>query len=176
MGQPHENILSLPPQSLVALGLNAGALQGAVDTSVLRLATPGAATIVGTAISVADNADNGSVFTIRERGIYLCEFATTQSGVGQDNGYGVSKDVEAAGLTAVPDMGIVGMEGAVRYSTATGEEMNVYLCVPVVVTAAEAAAGAEIRFHGAAVAGGPGIATSTALVKTEIRRIADYPA
>lgn len=70
--------------------------KGAVDTGVVRFTTT--QELVGTSITVADNASNGTRFTVVDPGDYMVEFATSASG-GAVN-FGVTVNAAGGDLTA----------------------------------------------------------------------------
>lgn len=181
MSQPHlSRLRPLPPASVRVDGLDV-ALVGAVDTAILR----GGSSVVteGTAISLVTNADNGSVFTIRERGVYMALLWANHDEPPARTAVGVSLNTDAAGLTADPTTAVVGMLDAYDQSLAVGSSARASLhsCLSFRVRPQEIAAGiatggegALLRFHGTdGVGGAPGITSGIQFTRMRVLRVAD---
>lgn len=181
MSQPHlSRLRPLPPASVRVDGLDV-ALVGAVDTAILR----GSASVAteGTAISLETNADNGSVFTIRERGVYMALLWGNHAEPPARTAVGVSLNTDAAGLTADPTTAVVGMLDAYDQSLGVGASAqgSLHFCLSFGVRpqdiAAGVAAGGEgalLRFHGTdGVGGAPGLGAGVQYTRMRVLRVAD---
>jgi hypothetical protein len=138
---------------------------GGTSTTVLLFAS--AATITGpqgnvaipTWITATNDAALGTIVTIFKPGFYVVDFevqVTATAMAGFDVTLGVSQDVAAGGLTAVPAFATAGMLAVARQvSIATETQIPIKLSVPVSVSPEQSIAGTLIRFHGALTGGGP---------------------
>lgn len=152
-------------------GLNAARV-GAVDTSVLRFSTTAFA--VSPYIQPGNSADNGTTWTIRERGIYQCTLKLRAVPSG-DVAFGISFDTDAAGLTADPFNTVVGMLSSGFMTTGAALERPLFLQATFAVTQAQA--GGVLRCHATNGAGGaPAVlATAGTAARVRVRRISDLP-
>jgi hypothetical protein len=154
-------------------GLVASPFTGAVAIATLLFA--GASEFIGPQGAVAipswlttiNDADQGTLVRIFQPGVYMAELYLEQNDVGTtDTTYGISADVDVAGLTAVPSFATPGMLAVARNQTVAGEtNVPLELCAPIDVSPDQSIAGVAVRFHAtlsaglapeALVAGSPG--------------------
>ena len=145
---------------------------GAVATTVLLFA--GASTFVGPQGAVAiptwltstNDANQGTTVTIFKPGVYMVELYLEQVAdamAGFDLVWGISQDVAAGGLTAVPAYATAGMLTVERNVSIANELVIPHkIEVPVMVSPEQSIAGSVIRFHAALQAGGPPVDALTA--------------
>jgi hypothetical protein len=156
--------LSARNEVLNTTGLVATPFTGGTSTTVLRF--NGAATFIGpqgavqvpTWLTSVNDANLGTVVTIFKPGIYAVDFylqIVATAMVGFDVTYGISQDVGAAGLIAVPSFATAGVLSVGRLVTiATELIVPVQVTVPVTVSPEQSIAGSAIRFQAALTAGG----------------------
>lgn len=153
-------------------GLVASPHTGTINTTVLNFA--GAATFIGPQGAVAipswidstNSATLGTTVTIFKPGVYMVELYLEQIAdamVGFDITFGISQDVAAAGLIAVPSFATAGVIAVERHVTIATETIVPHLVkVPVTVSPEQSSAGSVIRFHAALTAGGAPVDALTA--------------
>jgi hypothetical protein len=157
--------------------LNTGGLvptpfTGGTSTTVLRFAA--ASTFIGPQGAVqppsfataVNDANLGTVITIFEPGVYIADLYVQQIAdamVGFDVTLGISQDIGAAGLTAVPSFATAGIL-AVHRNVSIANELIIPLPVqaPFMVSPEQSIAGSVIRFHAALTAGGAPVDALTA--------------
>lgn len=141
-------------------GLSASPHTGTINTTVLLFA--GAPTFVGPQGAVpipswldsANSATLGTTVTIFKPGVYMAELYLEQLD-GFDITFGISQDVAAAGLIAVPAFATAGVLTVSRnVSVATETNVPHLVKVPITVSPEQSAAGSVIRFQAALTAGG----------------------
>lgn len=146
-------------------GLVATPFTGGTSTTVLLFTA--AATITGPQGNVAipswitatNDAALGTIVTIFKPGFYIVDLhvqVTATAMAGFDVVLGVSQDVAAGGLTAVPAFATSGMLAVERQvSIATETQIPIDITVPLSVSPEQSIAGSLVRFHAALQAGGP---------------------
>lgn len=146
--------------------LNA-AVVGSAATAVLRFTDPPA--LRGVGLVDATTAADGTIVIVTKPGLYLVEVAITKGDITTPAPTAVTKNTDAAALTANVVPTIVGKEKFVRAGTTA---TNIVLSTMVDVTGAEASngAGALIRVHCNDGAGGAAVLT-IAEAQLKVRRV-----
>ncbi len=117
---------------------------GGVDTAVLRF--DGQSIVIGnTSIVVATNADNGTILTISQAGVYQIDLGLDVTGAVLLSA-GIGINMAAAPIIADP---LIGTDGVVKATDIDGvavKTAHLELSTVVYVTGAQAAAGLTVRF------------------------------
>jgi hypothetical protein len=178
--QTIDNPLAARNEALNTTGLVATPFTGTGSTAVLLWT--GAATFQGpqgavqvpTWITAVNDAVLGTVVTLLKSGVYRASLYLQQVAA-VDVTYGISADVVAGGLTAVPAFATAGMLAVQRRVTIAGQTQTATpIWTDIMVGPENTSAGVAVRFHAALSGGGAPAASQTAAAAWyRIQRIND---
>lgn len=151
-------------------GLVASPFTGATSLTVLLFAGasgfvgPQGAIQVPSWVTAVNDANLGTLVTLIEPGTYQVDLYLEQVGdpvADTDVVYGISQDVAAGGLIAVPSFATAGML-AVQRNVSLEDIVPLPISAIAYVSPEQSIAGSIIRFHAALGAGGPPVDALTA--------------
>jgi len=147
---------------------------GSTDTAVLRMNVAAAVPIGGRSINEVNSAANGTVLTISSSGVFQVDLELAFTGAVAVQA-GIGFNMAAAPIVADPVFGTDGVIKAADMLMVATSTQAISFSTYIVVTAAQAAAGATLRFLATNSAGAAPVGIVAASVAYRVRKMFNVP-